>query len=64
MTTRTPDKLVRDLADYQANDPTCGISQVHLYPLGGLTKSAKWLYAVLDGKFALNEDGFDLTIEL
>ena len=64
MTTRMPDKLTRDLANYQANDPSCGINQVHLYPLGGMTKSSKWLYAVLDGKFNLTEEGFDLTIEI
>ncbi len=64
MTTRMPDKLTRDLANYQANDPKCGITQVHLYPLGGMAKSAKWLYAVMDGKFVLNDEGFDLTVEL
>lgn len=64
MTTRMPDKITRDLANYQANDPQCGINQVHLYPLGGLVKSAKWLYAVQDGKFTLNDEGFDLTVEL
>jgi len=64
MTTRMPDKITRDLANYQANDPQCGITQVHLYPLGGLAKSAKWLYAVQDGKFTLNDEGFDLTIEI
>lgn len=64
MTTRMPDKITRDLANYQANDPKCGITQVHLYPLGGMAKSAKWLYAVMDGKFTLNDEGFDLTIEI
>jgi methylenetetrahydrofolate reductase (NADPH) len=64
MTTRMPDKITRDLANYQANDPKCGITQCHLYPLGGMAKSAKWLYAVMDGKFVLNDEGFDLTIEI
>jgi methylenetetrahydrofolate reductase (NADPH) len=64
MTTRMPDKITRDLARYQAEDPNCGITQCHLYPLGGLAKSAKWLYAVKDGNFKLNDEGFDLTVEL
>jgi len=65
MTTRMPDKLTRDLANYQANDPDCGITLCHLYPLGGMKKSAAWLYAVMDGDFELNDkDGFDLTREL
>jgi methylenetetrahydrofolate reductase (NADPH) len=64
MTTRMPDRLVRDLAAYHANDPECGITQCHLYPLGGMRKSAAWLYAVQDGKFELNETGFDLTVSI
>jgi methylenetetrahydrofolate reductase (NADPH) len=65
MTTRMPDKITRDLANYQANDPDCGITQVHLYPLGGMKKSAAWMYAVMDGEFDLNDKGgFDLTREL
>jgi len=64
MTTRAPDKLVRDLANYQANDPQCGINQVHLYPLGGMAKSAKWFYAVMDGKFTLTKEGFDVDVEI
>ena len=65
MTTRMPDKITRDLANYQANDPECGITLCHLYPLGGMKKSAAWLYAVMDGDFELNDKGgFDLTCEL
>jgi len=65
MTTRMPDKITRDLANYQANDPECGITLCHLYPLGGMKKSAAWLYAVMDGDFELNDKGgFDLTREL
>lgn len=64
LTTRMPDKITRDLARYQAEDPNCGITQCHLYPLGGLAKSSKWLYAVMDGQFIMNEEGFDLTIEI
>lgn len=65
MTTKMPDKLCRDLAAYSANDPDCGITQCHLYPLGGMRKSAAWLYAVQDGEFELNDKGgFDLNIEI
>lgn len=65
MTTREPDKLVRDLAAYSSNDPECGIAKCHLYPLGGMRKSAAWLYAVQDGNFDLNEKGgFDLNVDI
>ncbi|MDG2176841.1 MAG: metFprotein [Gammaproteobacteria bacterium] len=65
MTTRMPDKITRQLARYQAEDADCGITQCHLYPLGGIKKSAAWMYTVMDGNFELNDDdGFELTREL
>ena len=65
MTTRMPDKITRQLARYQAEDADCGITQCHLYPLGGMKKSAAWMYAVMDSNFELNDDdGFYLTREL
>lgn len=57
LTVSAPDKLVADLAAYRANDPRCGISGVHMYPLGGLKKSAEWSYAVVDGCFEFNPNG-------
>jgi methylenetetrahydrofolate reductase (NADPH) len=57
MTTRMPDELVRDLANYTAANPSSAIRHCHLYPLGGLHKSVTWLYAVQDGEFELNPDG-------
>ncbi len=61
----TPDKLVTDLAAYQANDADSGISGVHMYPLGGLRRSAKWSYAVTDGLFTMDDKGgFKVDIEL
>jgi methylenetetrahydrofolate reductase (NADPH) len=58
MSQEAPDRLVRDLARYRATDPDCGIDSVHMYPLGGLQKSAEWSYAVTDGRFTLSKDGF------
>ncbi len=62
MTVNTPDKLILDLARYKASDPTCGISQVHIYPLGGLRKSAAWTYAVADGDFTLKPKDKGFTV--
>ncbi len=66
LTVSAPDKLVTDLAAYQANDPACGIAGVHMYPLGGLRKSAKWSYAVTDGQFTMKKDdrGFTVDVDL
>jgi methylenetetrahydrofolate reductase (NADPH) len=62
LTVSAPDKLVAELAAYKARDPSCGIAGVHMYPLGGLKKSADWSYAVADGRFDWNRsgDGFEI----
>ena len=64
LTVSAPDKLVAELAAYQANDPACGIKGVHMYPLGGLKKSAEWSYAVADGRFAFNPGDSGFTAEM
>ena len=65
MTVSTPDRLITDLAAYQASAPNCGIAGVHMYPLGGLRRSAKWSYGVADGAFTMNRDdtGFSVDID-
>lgn len=57
MTVREPDKLVRELALERARNPEFGVRQCHLYPLGGLKKSAAWLHGVQDAKIQLNRKG-------
>ena len=63
MTVNAPDKLLFDLARYKAMDPDCGIAKIHMYPLGGLRRSAAWTYAVNDGAFTLKpkDKGFTVT---
>jgi len=57
MTVNAPDRLTLELARYRATDPNCGIAGVHMYPLGGLRKTAAWSYAVVEGDFTLKRDG-------
>lgn len=57
MTVNAPDLLVSDLARYAAEDPDCGIKRVHMYPLGGLRRSAAWANAVAEGDFEMKHDG-------
>lgn len=65
MTLSTPDKLVTDLAAYKAADGDCGIVGFHMYPFGGLKKTAAWSYAVADGNFNLDgHGGFRVTADL
>ena len=57
-----PDKLVTELATYQANDPDCGIASAHMFPLGGLKRTTIWSNAVVEGRFELNtKGGFDVN---
>lgn len=42
-TTRTPDKLIADLADYKNNKPSSKLSKLHFFPFGGINKTSKWL---------------------
>ena len=63
MTVSTPDRLLMELAQYKASDPDCGIAKAHIYPLGGLRRSANWCYAVADGAFSLTRDGKGFTVE-
>jgi len=51
-----PDKLFVELANYKANDPACGIRKVHMYPLGGLKRTAFWTNEVAKGAFDLSAD--------
>ena len=64
MTVSAPDRLITDLAAYQASDLNCGIAGVHMYPLGGLRRSAKWSYGVADGAFTMNRDGTGFSVEV
>lgn len=65
MSLSAPDKLLVDLATYKATDPQCGIDGCHMFPLGGLKKTAAWTYAAADGKFVVNrKGGFDLTVDI
>ena len=63
LTVTAPDRLVAGLAAYRATDPRCGIHGVHVYPLGGLGKSARWAQAVADGRFEMRKDGQGFEVE-
>jgi len=63
MTVSAPDRLILDLAHYRAVDPDCGIARLHVYPLGGLRRSAAWVYGVVDGDFTLRKDGKGFTVD-
>jgi len=45
-TTRTPDKLIADLADYKDQNPSSKLSKLHFYAFGGIKKTSEWLYDI------------------
>lgn len=63
LTVSAPDRLVTALAAYRATDPRCGIHGVHVYPLGGLKRSARWVRAVTDGRFEMRKDGLGFEVD-
>ena len=52
-----PDVLMTELARARASDQECLIQGIHVYPLGGLRRSAQWFYAAADGDINLNPSG-------
>ena len=66
MSVSAPDKLVTGLAAYKAGDADCGIERIHVFPLGGLRRSARWSYAVSDGDITMSRDGkgFAVNVDL
>lgn len=61
-----PDRLVCALAAHCASTPDCGIAGAHVYPMGGLRRSARWSYAAARGLVELNArgDGFQVLVEV
>jgi len=41
--TRTPDKLVTDLAKYKQENPNSKLTKLHFYAFGGIKKTSSWL---------------------
>lgn len=62
LTIQSPDKLIIDLARYKSEDPQCGIKKAHMYPLGGMRRSAAYSYALLDGAFEIDSKGTSIKL--
>lgn len=57
---QTPDKLVRDLADYASGHPQAGIRGVHMFTLGAFPATANWAASLARGRFELTESGLEV----
>ena len=54
-TTKSPDKLIYDLANYKINNPNTKLKKIHFYAFGGIKKTSDWLKTV--NKSDLSFDG-------
>jgi len=58
-----PDALITALAAQRAADPDGRIERLHLYPFGGLARTARWLEGVRAGAFTLSDDGLGFAVD-
>jgi len=45
-TTKSPDKLIYDLASYQLEKPDTKLKKIHFYAFGGIKKTSDWLKSI------------------
>ena len=55
-TTRTPDKIIADLADYKVKNPYSKLAKLHFFPFGGIKKTSKWLNHLLNSNLDINNN--------
>ena len=57
----SPDALILDLAKHLGNEDSL-INGIHVYPLGGLKKSAAWFTEIEDGNYAIHLEKNQMTL--
>tara|TARA_Y100000590_G_scaffold236550_1_gene266293 strand:+ start:1992 stop:2891 length:900 start_codon:yes stop_codon:yes gene_type:complete len=60
-TTKTPDKLIADLAEYKINNPASRLKKLHLYPFGGMKKTSQWMNTILDNPLEIKNNNEFVT---
>jgi len=55
-TTRTPDKLIADLADYKESNPSSKLTKLHFYAFGGIKKTSEWLQSISNSNLEINKN--------
>ena len=54
--TRTPDKLIADLADYKESNPSSKLTKLHFYAFGGIKKTSEWLQNIINSELEINDN--------
>jgi len=54
--TRTPDKLIADLADYKRSNPSSKLCKLHFYAFGGIKKTSDWIKLINHSNLIINEN--------
>ncbi len=60
--TKTPDKLIADLADYKFSNPSSKLKKLHLYPFGGMKKTSEWIDTILKNPIKIKSNNEFETI--
>jgi methylenetetrahydrofolate reductase (NADPH) len=55
--TQAPDELITHFARHRATHPASRLVKAHFFAFGGVLKTARWVNAVLAGRFELNRQG-------
>ena len=55
-TSKTPDKLIADLADYKLSKPSSKLTKLHFYAFGGIKKTSEWLSLISKSSLEINDN--------
>jgi methylenetetrahydrofolate reductase (NADPH) len=61
--TQAPDELITHFARHRADNSSSRLSKAHFFAFGGVTKTARWVNAVLAGRLEMNSQGTGFQVE-